>query len=515
MSDQKSISWLSSDTLVPLELQIYGFDTAEADTPTSADMYIARRKTDTGQEVVYLPLSNFETTVDSQLSSAQTSSLQWREMRNGGQEQGEVSSKVVQFFEFDKLSDFIETLSGALSSEHHVVLRDVEGKKVTYLALSALSTNVDSEGNTGQKSISWMSSEAEPRLQLYKMDEEGEENRKVSLSSLGGTISLLSGDNQFVVRDSVGGEIKYLNIDLENTLSDALSGISQGLPDSEDGTVSTSSLQKVEISAEGVEEGDVKKTNVWQMYGFSDMGNAYPDVSSTLSSEHHLVMRNCETSAVEYIQLSALDSRLCADSEYSGEYQEMKSVQFGTYTDDPHKWIQLYGFEQDVESGDRLSVRLTDKPKPLLSGDAEFVVRTTDANGNRKIEYKSLSAAASGGGTSIPGPFEMELEGTTASFTNCVMRIARGYFFFPNQTCTVPNGNSIVYVILTHSSNPTIEVSAGDFQTVSQNLSDRWSNMLSVTVTPLYRTLSGDILCDYRYMMNVQAYDAMNYYNGM
>ena len=35
--------------------------------------------------------------------------------------------------------------------------------------------------------------------------------------------------------------------------------------------------------------------------------------------------------------------------------------------------------------------------------------------------------------------------------------------------------------------------------------------MLSTTVTPLYRTLSGEVKCDYRYMMNVQAYDSRNY----
>lgn len=55
----------------------------------------------------------------------------------------------------------------------------------------------------------------------------------------------------------------------------------------------------------------------------------------------------------------------------------------------------------------------------------------------------------------------------------------------------------------------------GDYATVSQNLGGAWSNCLSTTITPLYRTLSGQVKCDYRYMMNVQAYDARNYSNSI
>lgn len=111
----------------------------------------------------------------------------------------------------------------------------------------------------------------------------------------------------------------------------------------------------------------------------------------------------------------------------------------------------------------------------------------------------------------------MELSsGGAAKFTNCVMRIARAYFFFEDQTLQgLGQTDQIIYVKAEHADPPTIELSSGPYATVSQNLSDRWSNMLSVTVTPLYRVQAGEVKCDYRYMMNVQAYDAKNYYYGM
>ena len=136
---------------------------------------------------------------------------------------------------------------------------------------------------------------------------------------------------------------------------------------------------------------------------------------------------------------------------------------------------------------------------------------------DREEKFIPFPALSGGGGErqSLPGPFEMSLSGTHASFSNCVMRIARAYFFFQDQTLQVPRTDQIIYVKAEHTDPPTIELSSGPYATVSQNLSARWSNMLSVTVTPLYRVLSGEVKCDYRYMMNVQAYDSKNYHYGM
>lgn len=117
MSDQKSIGWLDSDTAAPLELQLWNFDQAEAAAPDiTADMYLARRTTGTGPELVYLPLSSQSTVSvdivpDSETSSAQTSSLQWMIVRpeGGGEETSSETSaatKVLQAFNFEKVDQF-------------------------------------------------------------------------------------------------------------------------------------------------------------------------------------------------------------------------------------------------------------------------------------------------------------------------------------------------------------------------------------------------------------------------
>ena len=56
-------------------------------------------------------------------------------------------------------------------------------------------------------------------------------------------------------------------------------------------------------------------------------------LSDALSGENKdVLLRDCETSSVCYLSLSALSSTtLCVDSEYDGQSPAMKSVQFGTY----------------------------------------------------------------------------------------------------------------------------------------------------------------------------------------
>ena len=54
-----------------------------------------------------------------------------------------------------------------------VLLRDTETSSVRYIALSALSAtsvHLDSEGESGQKSIDWLSGSDPAEMQLYKMD---------------------------------------------------------------------------------------------------------------------------------------------------------------------------------------------------------------------------------------------------------------------------------------------------------------------------------------------------------
>ena len=511
-------------------LQIKDFDVAEATDPdVSADLYLVRRySNDTSSaNLVYVPMSAYETNPDSMVPDAQTSSLQWRSLSSHSDSSESsttsVDTKVLEAWHFSEISDVHYDLCVTLSGmNQHVMLRNATSGVIEYIHLSCLSVITDSQGMSDQKSIDWLSSDTMVplELQLYGMDQEGEDKLTVQISSAAGTVPLLSGEQQFVIRSAAGGEIKYTNIDLEYNLSDALSNMLSGekvVPDSSTEDSSTSSLQWLELSTE---QGEVSG-KVLQIFGFEKMDEVYEDISSALSGEQHVILRNAETSAVEYIQLSALSTQVSVDSEYGGQQNEMKSIQFGTFDDDDTRYIQLYGFTEELAQADHVSVQLSTNAKPLLGEEYEFVVRKTAQNGDRTIEYKSLSAACLSGGTGggpgqLPGPFEMSLSANgNAAFTNCVLRIARAYFFFQDQTLQVPQTDQIIYVRAEHTDPPTISVGCGDYATVSYNLGNSWSNCLSTTITPLYRTLSGDVKCDYRYMMNIQAYDARNYSNSI
>ena len=123
---------------------------------------------------------------------------------------------------------------------------------------------------------------------------------------------------------------------------------------------------------------------------------------------------------------------------------------------DDKKVVQSWNFDQFDDFHEKRSE---------LSGDAHLFIRNAETS---CVEYLALSAIGEGGKGGLPGPFEMELSGNTATFTNCVMRVARAYFFYQDQTCTVPRSqDSIVYVILRHSDSPSIQVSCGDYATVT------------------------------------------------
>lgn len=62
-------------------MQLYGFDSAQETLPTSADLYLARRfdSETSSAALVYVPISSMgDVPPDSEISDAQTSSLQWR-----------------------------------------------------------------------------------------------------------------------------------------------------------------------------------------------------------------------------------------------------------------------------------------------------------------------------------------------------------------------------------------------------------------------------------------------------
>ena len=73
-------------------LELYGFDDASSSDPTSADLYVARRfdSETSSATIVYIPLSSMgDVAPDSELSNAETSSLQWKTI---SADSGDVSS---------------------------------------------------------------------------------------------------------------------------------------------------------------------------------------------------------------------------------------------------------------------------------------------------------------------------------------------------------------------------------------------------------------------------------------
>ena len=479
-------------------LQIKDFDAAEGvSAQASSDMWLVRRfdNQTSSAELVYVPVETEEAIPDSALSGAQTSSLQWRQISSASSDSEESSytPKVLQAWNFDQISDVYNDLCIALSGQQqHVMLRNCETSAVEYVQLSCLSVLADSQGRSDQRSIGWLESDtaAPEELQLWNFDK-AEAGSPTSSDMLLARRSTETGP-ELVYLPLQGGEV---------------------VPDSETSSAQTSSLQwRTEPET---------SSKVLQIWKFDAVDEAIGDLSAALSGESHVMLRNCETSSVQYLQLSALSSSPSCDSQYAGAEPSEKSIQWREIEPGRPGYLQLYWFEEDPRQADRVSVQLSVNAKPLLGPGYEFVVRKTSQNGDRQIEYKSLSAACLSGGTGgagqLPGPFEMELSsGGAAKFTNCVMRIARAYFFFEDQTLQGLDGtDQIIYVKAEHADPPTIELSSGPYATVSQNLSDRWSNMLSVTVTPLYRVQAGEVKCDYRYMMNVQAYDAKNYHYGM
>lgn len=181
------------------------------------------------------------------------------------------------------------------------------------------------------------------------------------------------------------------------------------------------------------------------------------------------------------------------------------------------------GTQEDV---DGISVQYTDDrvdtfiPFPDLSAVYDVTADTQDNKDGITISYtddRVDSFIPFSGSSTYQGPFEIDLSSNgKAKLTNCCMRIARAYFFWEDQTLTgIPSADSIIYVKCDHLSSPSITVDVDRYDDVAPLLSSSWSNALSVSVTPLYRTKKREVVCDYRYLMNVQAYDSRNYTNGI
>ena len=199
----------------------------------------------------------------------------------------------------------------------------------------------------------------------------------------------------------------------------------------------------------------------------------YYSLSDALSgaNEQHVMLRNAALSSVEYVQLSCLS--VLADSQGMSDQKSIGWLE--TDTKAPLE-LQLWNFD-NAEADKQTS--------------ADLIIARRKTETGQELVY--LSGITGGGGPSV------------------VMRVARAYFFYDDMTCTVPAGDQMVYSVLQHSETPSVTVSAGPYSEIAARLGTDWSNLLSTTVTPLYRVISGEVACDYRYMMNVQAYDSRDY----
>lgn len=242
-------------------MQIKDFDVAEGvSARTSSDMWLVRRfdNQTSSAELVYVPVEIEQAIPDSTMSSAQTSSLQWRGLSSASSDNEESSAapKVLQAWNFDNLSSVYNDLCIALSGQQqHVMLRNCETSAVEYVQLSCLSVIADSQGMSDQKSIGWLESDtaAHEELQLWKFDQ-----AEPAAPDLTADMYLARRATQ------TGPELVYLPLSSQSTVSVDI------MPDSETSSAQTSSLQWMILQPEeGETSSDTSAaTKVLQAFNF-------------------------------------------------------------------------------------------------------------------------------------------------------------------------------------------------------------------------------------------------------
>ena len=205
-----------------------------------------------------------------------------------------------------------------------------------------------------------------------------------------------------------------------------------------------------------------------------------------------ILARNDSTLSTMYLDLSQIS---CGGGGFSG-----LSVDNVSLSTDTNGKACIKGWNEDT------IVHLTSVEQ--LKSYNGFVAR--DNNG--QLKYLDLSALFGGSSGGLPGPFEPTItknNGTvTVQMRNCVHRIARSYCFFADQTVSFSDADVVVYSGVEHTNPPTCTCFTGLYANAQQYL--EWgTNCISATVTPLFRISNGEVVCDYRPMMNIQAYDHM------
>ena len=237
-------------------------------------------------------------------------------------------------------------------------------------------------------------------------------------------------------------------------------------------------------------------TKYHQLYGFDAQGMGTFALSD--QNEFDIVVRDWHTTGgngarVNYVNLSAF-----VDSVRDGLSVKVDSRDGG---------LSSIGYDED----DRLELYNFSQGQRVQKNDKfDIVVRD---NQHGKVDYTPLSALGSG----YPGPWEITIDEQTgnATFTNCVAKVARAYHFFQDQSANVGGGDKMVYFVMTHTTSPSVHMYVGNYSSAAGLLGGSDANCISASITPLYRVTDNKVTCDFRYMLNIQAYDNRNFSSTM
>lgn len=322
-----------------------------------------------GSELQYVSLSSLllsgDTYVppDADAEDAQTSSLQTRELENG--------AKVEEMFNFH-LSDTVDVRISDLVSVDVVIRNPNDGRPYVEYGRLCIDIAPDAQGETGQKSIDWLSGTHE--LQLYKFDEEGLNAFEPGVAVNGNREYLLPNEYEFVLRkNGAGGEVTYGQVALSVKM-DELSGDSQA-GDQKSISVSNNVIELYRMGAAG------KSVS-------SEVPTSFDEAKSILSDDCEFVIRKGGAGGeIDYTTVKLKQARLSVDSDSDSDSDGQKSVQYNPDSDE----LQLYRMHEDGEAG--RGVTITSAMTSLLPSDYELVVRKGGAGG--EIAYTTLSAAVS------------------------------------------------------------------------------------------------------------------------
>lgn len=276
---------------------------------------------------------------------------------------------------------------------YNIVLRDYEehpgGAIVSYTPLSDLAFRPDSDGNSGQKSTSFLSGTRD--LQLWRFDEAGESDTSALVPTyFDDPAYVLSDELEFVLRrGGAGGEIEYRKLLLKQ---DILSVDKQGNPNQK-------SLQYCDLGNGAFLELD----------HFHSNGTTSPKVvitsadTSLLPANQEFVIRKKVGAfwQIDYTPLSACLSgvlsgatQISVDTDVVGSQRSIEWAE-----DDGQEYLQLYGMDGPDADTETVTIQRTGIGYHLLPDDYTFVVRT--APGGR-IEYKDISLCCMLSGSGEP-----------------------------------------------------------------------------------------------------------------